>query len=71
MRKNFVRKYTSPDKSKVIPFLAISENKKNDNNKTKKNPPKTPKKNKTKTYNQRDVSFLIHFYLLALLIYNS
>lgn len=27
MRKNFVRKYTSPDKHKVNPFLAISEKK--------------------------------------------
>lgn len=71
MRKNFVRKYTSPDKSKVIPFLAISENKKNDNNKTKKKNHQKHQKKKTKTYNQRDVSFLLHFYLLALLIYNS
>lgn len=48
MRKNFVRKYTSPDKSKVIPFLAISENKKNDNNQKKKTHQKHQKKNKKK-----------------------
>lgn len=59
MRKNFVRKYTSPDKHKVNPFLAISE-KKNNNNKTKKTP------NKQKTYYQRDVSFLIHFVLFGI-----
>lgn len=56
MRKNFVRKYTSPDKHKVNPFLAISE-KKIIITKLKKTP------NKQKTYYQRDVSFLIHFVL--------